>query len=167
MPKSRPLVERFWEKVDKNGPIPKHMPHLGQCWLWTARTNVLGYGNIREGIPSKRTLLSHRVSWELHNESIPEGLYALHSCDNPTCVNPMHLFLGTDLDNMQDRDAKKRRSPPRGEKSGTAKLNEDKVIEIRRDYVRGSSTQGQIALSCKYGVGQAQISRILRGESWK
>lgn len=111
MPAWRPLADRFWEKVNKDGPVPAHCPELGPCWLWTASTNKAGYGKIGSGAggPAEQTLLAPRVAWELTNDPIPAGLLALHHCDNPPCVNPAHLFLGTSRDNTQDMIAKGRR----------------------------------------------------------
>lgn len=98
-PKPRPLKDRFWPKVEKAGP--------GDCWLWTAGVDGHGYGKVKiEG----RCLKASRVSWELHNGAIPEGLDVCHSCDTPLCVNPSHLWLGTQLDNMRDMAAKGRRA---------------------------------------------------------
>ena len=89
-----PLEIRFWEKIDKNG----------KCWEWLG-WKVKGYGRIK--VNNIKTL-AHRVSWNLHYGDIPKGLYVLHKCDNPPCVNPKHLWLGTQLDNMRDRDKKGR-----------------------------------------------------------
>ena len=154
----RPLVERFWEKVDRRGP--------DECWPWTASMDKDGYGRISRGAPSGRMLKASRASWELHYlRPVLAGQCVLHTCDNPPCVNPRHLFLGTQLENTKDRDAKRRQA--QGEKQGAAKLTEEKVEEIRRDYVRGSRTHGQPALARKHGVSHAAIGYIVRGESWK
>lgn len=96
---TRPLAERFWEKVDKSG----------DCWLWTGRPDGrMGYGRIREGVAGSATLLAHRVAWELAFGPVPAGLDVCHTCDIPLCVRPDHLFLGTTLDNMADAKAKGR-----------------------------------------------------------
>lgn len=94
----RPLAEILWVSVDKSG----------DCWVWTKSTRY-GYGMFarRENGKTKH-YLAHRVSWELANGPIPEGLQVLHHCDNPPCVRPDHLFLGTQFDNMQDAAAKGR-----------------------------------------------------------
>ena len=102
-------MDRFFQKVNKTG----------FCWEWLAGKDKDGYGKIK--IRGK-TLQAHRVSWGIHNGPIPEGIGVLHRCDNPSCVNPLHLFLGTTLDNMRDRDAKgrngysKRTHCPKGHK---------------------------------------------------
>ena len=88
-------MNRFWDKVVKTD----------TCWLWVGSKTAQGYGRFRIG---KKLFLSHRVSWNLINEEIPHELCALHTCDNPSCVNPEHLFLGTKKDNAQDKINKKR-----------------------------------------------------------
>lgn len=163
------LEERFWEKVDKRGPIPEHRPYLGRCWTWTAGTNNKGYGYIGKGAPSRKMLQAHRLSYELHNGPIAvgegyHGTCVLHECDNPSCVNPVHLFLGTVQDNMRDRDEKGRQAGR--ERHGNSKLTEGKASEIRSHYVRGSRTYGMNALARKHGVGSSTIWRIVHGESW-
>lgn len=166
-----PLAVRFWQRVDKTG----------DCWIWTGAKIKFGYGVIRrnssEGGAQQKT---HRVSWELHNGPIPQGLMVLHRCDNPPCVRPDHLFLGTGLDNVADREAKGRTAkgdnsgarlhPERhahlpGELSAQAKLTNDDVLQITARYKSGSATQRQLA--SEYGIGQAQISRILLGKRWR
>ncbi len=93
------VAERFWAKVRKGE----------GCWLWVGAKQHNGYGYLHSGGHSiRKPLRAHRVSWELHNGPIPDGLRVLHSCDTPCCVNPAHLFLGTQSDNMKDCAAKGR-----------------------------------------------------------
>jgi hypothetical protein len=102
---NRSLAERFWEKVDRSG----------ECWTWTASKIGRGYGQI--GITRSRSDRAHRVSWRLAHGEIPNGLCVLHRCDNPSCVNPAHLFLGTKGDNAADRQKKGRTVAPTGDKN--------------------------------------------------
>lgn len=105
---TKPTIEdRFWDKVDKNGPIPKHRPELGPCWLWMGSKQPSGYGIMK--INSKKVRV-HRLAWQLTHGSIPDGLWVLHHCDNPLCVNHNHLFLGDHLDNIKDKVAKNRQA---------------------------------------------------------
>jgi hypothetical protein len=99
-PARRPLAERFWERVKKGA----------GCWLWTGYRMPNGYGRMGAGGWSKNggSLLAHRVSYELHKGSIPDGICVMHSCDNPRCVNPAHLSLGSQADNMADKARKGR-----------------------------------------------------------
>lgn len=106
----RTLEERFWQKVNKAGPLH---PTLGTpCWVWTASGDGHGYGRIATTM-AQGPVKVHRVSWELHNGPIPPGLHVLHRCDNPPCVNPAHLFLGTFSDNMMDKCLKGRAKGPK------------------------------------------------------
>jgi hypothetical protein len=102
--KIRPLMERFWEKVDKNGPTIR--PELGPCWLWTGAKKELGYGVINDG---GKIVRASRVSFEHHIRKLEPGEEACHKCDNPPCIHPEHLFAGTHGDNMRDMYAKGRK----------------------------------------------------------
>jgi hypothetical protein len=104
-------ADRFWLKVNKDGPIPPHVRHLGRCWEWTDELWSRGYGRLRVG---RRHLMAHRVAWEIHFGEIPnETPFVLHNCDNRACVNAPggHLRLGTHQDNMDDMVARKRSRP--------------------------------------------------------
>ena len=149
-----PLADRFWPKVDKSG-------GPSSCWLWTAGVvGGTGYGKIQD-TRGGRYLRAHRVSWELAHGPIPDGMRVLHRCDNPPCVNPAHLFLGTDADNQHDMRAKGRFIQPRGERAGQAKLTTEQVLRIRSD----PRTLREIAAD--YGTGLMAVSRIKRRLAWK
>lgn len=154
----RPLADRFWEKVNKSGPIH---PVLGTgCWLWTASTNMHGYGQLNV---DRRPVLAPRLSWELHSGMIPDGMCVLHRCDTPACVNPAHLFLGTMAENTQDMIAKGRDRLV-GSRSKAAKLNEHKVADIKRRLARG---ERRAELAREYGVNGTTIGHIQSGSTWK
>lgn len=151
------LPNRFWSKVKTRGD--------DDCWVWTASTfgkKPYLYGSFKlDGHRQK----AHRVSWILSRGKIPRGLNVLHKCDNPLCVNPNHLFLGTFLDNTIDMIRKGRRAPlPKGEESPMAVLSEAGVRSIKDDYSSGNCSQQELALL--YGVSQSHISRIVRGVRW-
>lgn len=100
MPIREPLAIRLWRKVDKNGPVPDFAPHLGPCWLWTAKARVRGYGVIGTG-NGKQTRVTHRVAYELVIGPIPEGLQLDHLCRVRHCVNPKHLEPVTQAENLR------------------------------------------------------------------
>lgn len=155
------LVKRFWAKVDKNGPIVR--PDLGACWQWTGATTPEGYGKIYQGPETLTHARAHRVSWELHNGPIPEGIEVLHRCDNTGCVRESHLFLGTQSDNVLDMDTKGRRRMAKGETHGRAKLTEAQVAQIRAQCGAGAK-QRDIAQS--FGVARSLVGRIVLGQAW-
>lgn len=148
----KPLDVRFFAKVRSA---------IGAgCWEWPGSRTPLGYGLIWS---SGRTLLAHRVSWELHNnEIIPEGMIVLHSCDNPACVNPAHLSIGRMADNSEDMKAKGRQA--RGAKIPTAVLDETAVRAIRSLRVGGIPTRN---LAAMFGVSQTTVCQVLSGKTWK
>ena len=166
----RPLAERFWEKVDKNGPIPPHRPLLGPCWVWTGSVLTCGYGCIRH--PDLGTVSAHVVSWELAGNPKPEhGRCVCHRCDNRRCVNPDHLFDGSFAENSRDMAAKGRggsqlhpETLQRGSRHHEAKLNEEKVAEIRRLAASGRSLR---SLSIEFSVSDTLIGYVVKRRWWR
>lgn len=153
--RTRTREERFWEKVDEGAP--------DECWEWTARRHKQGYGLLSEWDGSRRSrLLAHRVSWEIANGPIPAGLCVLHRCDNPPCVNPRHLFLGTQVDNNLDRHLKGRTAC--GENAPRARLSAEDVREIRRRCSAGESRQ---AVGKEFGICHRHVGSIVRRELWR
>lgn len=153
-----PLEERFWTKVDKNGPILK--PELGQCWLWTGMRHEHGYGRVWvDGVQQ----YAHRISFEWVNGPLEDGEEACHRCDYPPCVRPDHLFRGDQRANNEDRDDKDR--VRHGEAHASAKLTTADVQKIRTLYATGSISQRKLALA--FGVAHQTIAELLLGETWK
>ncbi len=144
------VEERFWDKVDKSG----------ECWEWQGAMNSNGYG--RPSINGKREY-THRLSWVLTNGEIPDGLHVLHKCDNPPCVNPDHLFLGTQAENNADKVSKGRQ--PKGEMLPQSVLSEEEIIEIRRRYSSGGIYQKDLAVI--FDVSQPHICDIINRKKWQ
>lgn len=141
--------ERFWIKVDRSS----------ACWMWRAATNCRGYGMFWV---NGQMQLAHRIAWLLVHGVLPKGACVLHHCDNPSCVNPAHLFLGTIAENNQDMRVKGRHAF--GERHGRSRLKESDVIEIRRRHLSGGVTQSTLAT--EYGVAQGTISELVHGQTW-
>lgn len=131
------------------------------CFVWKGTLDKDGYG--RFVLSHRREIRAHRYSFIIYNGEIPKGLFVCHSCDNPSCVNPDHLWLGTALQNNRDAWKKGRRIILKGESHGMAKLNNNNVKEIRSLY-KEKFTQKQIAK--KYKVSREMIGRIVRNENW-
>lgn len=157
-------IQRFWRKVDKGT----------ECWLWTRAPNSSGYGQF--WLKGKMATAS-RVSWMIANGSIPEGLQCLHKCDNRRCVNPAHLFLGTNADNVADRNKKGRQAKgashpyiknpelcARGERASSAKLSEGQVRELKEFMKHGGT--GPSAAE-RFGIAHQNVYRIVHGKAWR
>lgn len=153
-PPRLPLEERFWARVTRRAP--------DECWLWTGSTIWHGYGRMRSGGRGSKSIPVHRVSWAVHHGAIPSGLNVLHKCDVRNCVNPAHLFLGTDADNVADMVSKGRQSRLYGRANPATKLREDDIQKIRTL----GETASQRAIADKFGVSQVAISKVMRGVTW-
>lgn len=143
---SLPVLEKFWARVDKSG----------DCWIWLAgRTSKFkretAYGVFPNKVFGSQT--AHRVSYEIHYGPIPDGLFVCHKCDNPPCVNPEHLFLGTLADNAADMAAK-------GRAARNYKLTPEMIADIKAAYAVGNVSQG--ALARRFRVSAPLIARAIR-----
>ena len=145
--------ERFWAKVDKRGP--------DECWEWTA-VKSRGYGQIwRDG----RMILATHAIWEINHEPVPNGFNICHKCDNPSCVNPNHLFLGTQKDNIRDMVRKGRNPNRRGEKNPVSKLTESQVVKIKRLHAGGIKNYPKLA--SMFGVSKYAVANLFNGRCWQ
>lgn len=163
------FVARFWSKVDKNGPVPQHDPALGACWVWTGWRIYSGYGQIAGG---GRRHYVHRVAVVLSGRDLPAGMQALHRCDNPPCVRPDHIYVGSRVDNMRDMAqrgrstrGRKRRGAAVGTAVGSAKLTEAQVFEIFATMASGQASSRNVA--ARYGVAHTTVLQIARCKRWK
>lgn len=189
-----PIAQRFWSKVDKSGPVPAHSPELGPCWVWTASLNRKGYGQIhyRAADAPKRPAAAHRISWMLAHGGMP-ALCVLHKCDNPRCVRPDHLFVGTVAENNEDMRAKGRDNPKgftredlalaasalprgdkhysrtnperlaRGERHPRTHMTVEKVVALREAYAAGVPVR---ELRARYSLSEPAVYAILARRNW-
>lgn len=141
--------DKFWEKVEKKDD--------DSCWIWLGHIDKYGYGKFWN-------YLSHRFAWIDAYGDIPNGMYVCHRCDNPSCVNPKHLFLGTQFDNMRDMVSKGRIHDHHGQNNPKAKLTESDVREIYRLHNGGMSGY---KIAKMFSVTQTAIRSVIIGKTWK
>lgn len=144
----------FWSHVDVSS-------DQDSCWHWNGCRDRKGYGQFRW---NGRNMLVHRISWEIANGPIPDGLGVLHHCDNPRCIRPDHLFVGTQSDNMQDCADKRRTT--KGERNTRAVLTQSQVDEIRRRYIPRDPINGRHGLAKEFGVSHDTIYLVATGRTW-
>jgi hypothetical protein len=166
----------FWSWVNKRGAVMEHVPHLGPCWAWFGPKDDHGYGRF-QGTQTKlpRPVLAHRYSFALSYGLFQNDRCVLHACDNPSCVRPEHLFLGTRADNMRDKWLKGRASfgdrhwmrqragSQRGSRNFGSKLTETKVLGIKKSLARGETAT---SLAESHRVSLSTISAISVGAIW-
>ena len=145
-----PMPERLLSKVAYG---------FSDCWTFIGALTSDGYG-ILHGHGEK---LAHRASYKEFCGSIPQSMMVLHKCDNPMCVNPEHLFVGTHADNMRDMKNKGRAHRPIGSKNPKSKINSESASQIRLLFASGESTK---SLALKFPISQSSIYRIIRGTTW-
>ena len=143
--------DRFMERVRKTD----------GCWLWLGSKDQDGYPMFQASIRDMKFRKGHRVSYALFRGPVTEGMMVCHTCDNPSCVNPDHLFLGTGLDNMQDKIAKGRSRVPIGEKSPHAKITEEQAQAILAD------PRPYTVIAEHYGIAAATVGSIKQRQSWR
>lgn len=157
-PEDYSLRVRFWSKV--------RIGTIDRCWEWTAgRFRRSSYGQFMY----HRPMLAHRIVWILVYGEIPQGAgyhgtCVCHSCDNPACCNPSHLFLGSHQDNMADKDKKGRTRAAKGSAQHKAKLTEDDVVRLRKAYRGGAAIR---TLALIYGICLSTAYRIVANQTWK
>jgi hypothetical protein len=150
------LEERFWRNVDKKSD--------DECWNWKLKPGSKGYGILGAGGKGGKTLLAHRYSYELNKGEIPKGLYVMHMCDNPRCVNPNHLVAGTPKDNTQDALNKNRLKSVfvDGENHKLAKLTNEQVL-----YIKNNTEIKSFKLAEMFNVSKQIICDIRKNRRWK
>jgi hypothetical protein len=149
------LESRFWSHVTAGGE--------DDCWEWRASTGDFGHGIIR-GDNNGKAIGAHRVSWEIHNGPIPDGLWVLHHCDNPPCCNPRHLYVGTRLDNVRDMHERQRAYCYQPGQRKLTILTEEDVKSIRASYTGARGEKASLARA--YGVSKTNIHSILTRQTW-
>lgn len=149
-------IDKFWRYVSKG-------ENENDCWIWTGH-KPLDYGTLRFRRDGKRWyVLAHRLSYALAHGLFDQKLYVCHTCDNPPCVNPKHLFAGTPKDNQVDAKKKGRRASKKGELSGLAVLQADDVMYIRQMFALGVPVKSFVEL---YAMSDSTIYRIVNRKAW-
>lgn len=157
---AKSAYDRLMRKIER-------IPFSG-CWIFTGSVNNHGYGYF---MVNSKKVKAHRASWILHRSEVPEGLFVLHHCDVPSCVNPNHLFLGTRKDNSQDMVSKRRHvfmAHPeriqRGEKSAISKISDAQAAAIWERISRGERSS---AIAQDFGITRGAVNHIKSGRTWK
>lgn len=145
--------------------LTKARPAENGCLVWFGDTDSNGYGRLRHA--GRKVYGAHKLMFELRNGPIPAGLVVRHTCDNPPCINPDHLILGTQKQNVADKYERGRSNHVTGEQHGRAKLTQAQVDEARARYVPGKRGSGIRVLAREFGVAMSTMASILTGDHWK
>lgn len=160
-PKPLPLSERFWRHVNKRS--------ADECWEWRGHKLKTGYGtfNLNASRANRECTTAQRVAWHLTNGEIPQGKDICHRCDNPPCVNPAHLWVGTPKENTHDmiRKDRHRSGWVPGEKNGQSILTESDVLKIREHHSNDAYSRNELASI--FGVSESAIKKVCYGYTWK
>lgn len=164
---TREKISKANQGRGKRNHLIRYKENESGCWIWQGvfRSKNCRYGVIHLRKGRGGMVLAHRYFYENKHGEIPKGMFACHKCDNPSCVNPDHIFIGTHTDNMRDK-AKKNRQP-NGERSGVHKLTERQVIEIRKQAKNDWSSRIINPLSVKYNMHKDTIRKIIQKKLWK
>lgn len=151
---SEKQILRFWTNVQLKADLDK-------CWKWLRTKDEAGYGMVNLNYVTYR---SHRVAFFIHNAIDPIGKFVCHSCDNTSCCNPNHLFLGTPADNFDDMEIKGRNFIPVAENNGMSKLSNGNVLKIREIFANGNISRRQLAEL--YNIDYSTMCKILKNKAW-
>lgn len=151
-PITKTVEERFWLKVQKTE----------SCWLWVGAKDEKGYGTFKVATNNKK--MAHRLSYIFCFKTIKKGMEVCHACDNPSCVRPNHLFLGTHKENMRDMVLKGRSADRHGEKHPNSRLKNEDVLKIRGLYEKKRGAL--VSLGKMFGVSPSMVGKIINGKNW-
>lgn len=149
-----PWRARFWRFVTPGDP--------DACWEWTGARNEHGYGRLNLGRAGAGQIKAHRASFEIHVGSIPDGMSVCHRCDNPPCVNPAHLFVGSMTDNLRDAAAKGRTGPQNGGSKPCRTITDEDVRAVREAMARGEDSR---AVAARFGIGRPYVYTLALGRA--
>lgn len=160
--RNKPINEKSWYQLSPKERLNKFIKidDEKKCWLWVGGKNRKGYGSIHF---NGKNRIAHRMSYELYVGEIPCGVLVCHHCDTPSCVNPEHLFLGTDLDNSNDKFSKGRHKSSPGQSNGNSKLTNDEVRCIKKRLKVGTKVS---EISKQYHISETNIYYIKKEKTW-
>jgi hypothetical protein len=161
--RGKPIAKKSWQELSPKERLNKFIQIDSEtnCWIWIGAKNRKGYGSIHF---NGKTRISHRLAYELYIGEITDEKLVCHHCDRPACCNPSHLFLGTNLDNSNDKFSKNRFNPNFGEKNGNSKLSTSEVIEIKKMLTYGKKL---VEIAKMFNITPENLSEIKKGKTWR